>query len=150
MEGQSSTHPPTFMATTLSTVGPNILKDNTSHYCFTAPSGVPLPCHTLSISSCCHPKCFVSALSMEMKKGEQLPEADVLALAFRKPAFPFLAGFCLSPSLVLWTREHTTTETLLWSIGEILEKVHGKWKMEIINATLPRKVEDRTLYVSSL
>lgn len=86
----------------------------------------------------------------EDEKGEQLPEADFLALAFHKPSFPSLTGF---PPLAFPSsgpREHTAIGALLWSIGEILEKVHGKWKMEIINATLPRKAEDRTLYISSL
>jgi hypothetical protein len=29
-----------------------------------------------------------------------------------------------------------------------LGKVHGKWKMEIINATLPRNAKDTTSYIS--
>lgn len=133
MEGQSSTRPPTFMATRLSTVGPNSLKDNTSHYCFTAPSGVPLPCHTLSVSSCCHPKCFVivSALSMEMKKGEQLPEADFLALAFHKPSFPFLAGFL--PLAFPGSLDPVSTQLLRLCSGASVKfwkrfMENGKWK----------------------
>lgn len=88
---------------------------------------------------------------MEMKKDssfQKLPEAAFLA--FTSPVSPLPAGFRPLALPGSEPHEHTTTETLLWCIHEILEKVHVKWKMEIINATLPGSAEDEEPYTSSL